>query len=205
MKLYWSSRSPYVRKVMVAAHETGVAGRIACVRTIVSAAKPNVEMMPDNPLAKLPTLVLDDGRALYDSRVICEYFDTLHKGARLHPAAGAERITALRRQALADGLLDTLVGWMGERTRPAELQSTPHMDGYRLKLKSALKQLESEADALARDPFGIGHIAIGTALSYADFRFGPENWRAGHPGLANWHEGFAARPSVKATEHADVY
>ncbi len=85
MKLYWSSRSPFVRKVMVAAHEVGVAGRIATERVVVSAAAPNAAVMAVNPLNKIPTLVLEDGTALFDSRVICEYLDTLHDGPRLFP------------------------------------------------------------------------------------------------------------------------
>ena len=205
MKLYWSSRSPFVRKVMVCAHEAGLAGRINCERTIVSAAQPNLEVMAANPLGKLPTLILDDGSALYDSRVICEYFDTLQDRIRLFPAGGDVRITALRRQALADGLLDTLVAWMGERTRPPEQQSAAHLDGYRLKLRAALECLEAEAEKLGTGGFDIGHIAIGTALSYTDFRFPAEHWRDGHPGLARWHATFALRDSVTATEHADVY
>ena len=83
MKLFWSSRSPFVRKVMVAAHETGLAPRLRTERVVVGANKPNAEVMAVNPLNKIPTLVLDDGTALYDSRVICEYFDSLHEGAKL--------------------------------------------------------------------------------------------------------------------------
>src|SRR5262249_30120247 len=104
MKLMWSSRSPFVRKVMVAAHEVGVAGRIATERVVVAADKPNAQVMALNPLSKIPTLVLDDGTALYDSRVICEYLDALHDGPRLFPADPAARWRALRRQALGDGV-----------------------------------------------------------------------------------------------------
>ena len=77
MKLFWSSRSPFVRKVMVTAHELGLAGQIACERVVVSASAPNAAVMQHNPLGKLPTLVLDDGSALYDSPVICEYLASL--------------------------------------------------------------------------------------------------------------------------------
>lgn len=205
MKLFWSSRSPYVRKVMVLAHETGLAGRIETERVVVSSSKPNAVVMAHNPLAKLPTLLLDDGTALYDSRVIAEYLDTLHAGPRLHPASGPARITALRRQALGDGLLDTLLAWLLERIKPAEKQQPALIDGCRLKLRAVIAALERDADALAKDDFGIGHIAIGAALSYADFRFADEAWRDGHPRLAAWHAGFAARPSVKATEHVNEY
>jgi glutathione S-transferase len=204
MKLYWSSRSPFVRKVMVFAHEVGVADRIACIRTIVAPTKPNPDVMAANPLNKLPTLVTTDG-PIYDSRVICEYLDTLHDGAKLFPPPGEARLAALRRQALADGMLDFLVAWYGERQRPTDHQSSPHLDAYRLKLATSLDALERDAEALRAAPFGIGQIAIGCALSYADFRFADATWRNGRPHLAAWHAAFAQRPSMKATEHADVY
>lgn len=204
MKLYWSSRSPFVRKVMVFAHEVGLADRIDCVRTVVAPTQPNADVMAANPLNKLPTLVTAVG-PIYDSRVICEYLDTQHHGAKLFPSAGPARLAALRRQALADGMLDFLVAWFGERQRPQERQSAPHLDAYRLKLAASLDALERDADALAAVPFGIGQIATGCALSYVDFRFAGEDWRAGRPRLAAWHAEFAQRPSMTATEHADVY
>src|SRR6476620_2299768 len=111
MKLHWSPRSPFVRKVMVFAHETALVDRLNCVRTVVAMKAPNAALLPDNPLSKIPTLVLDDGTALYDSGVICEYLDTLHAGPFLFPAQGPARWTALRRQALGDGLLDFLLLW----------------------------------------------------------------------------------------------
>ena len=126
MKLHWSPRSPYVRKVMIVAHELGVADRIETVRTIVGGTTPHLELMSENPLGKIPTLVLEDGTILYDSPVICEYLDTLHGGEKLFPS-GAERWTALRRLALGDGMLDVALASLGERFRPAERQSEPHL------------------------------------------------------------------------------
>src|SRR5215467_13809095 len=105
MKLHWSPRSPFVRKVMIVAHELGLADRIDCVRTVVATARPHLPLMEENPLSKIPTLVLDDGTVLYDSRVICEYLDGLHHARRLVPQDFSERRTALRRQALGDGFL----------------------------------------------------------------------------------------------------
>ncbi len=203
MKLHWSPRSPFVRKVMIAGHETGLLARITCVRTVVAATAPHAELMRENPLSKLPTLVLDDGTPVYDSRVICEYFDTLHGGATLFPPRFPERLAALRRQALGDGMLDFLLLWAAERGRPAAQQSAPHLASYRAKLAASLAGLEAEAAALAATAFGIGHIAVGTALGYLDFRFGPEEWRRHCPRLAAWHEEFAARPSVRATAPVD--
>src|ERR1043166_9623883 len=94
--LHWSPRSPFVRKVMIAAHECGLADRIQTVRTVVAAATPNLEMMKENPQSRLPTLRLADGTVVYDSPVICEYFDTLPGGAKLFPEKFPERLGALR-------------------------------------------------------------------------------------------------------------
>ena len=89
MKLHWSPRSPFVRKVMIVAHEVGLADKMQCIRTVAAMTKPHPELMIDNPLSKIPTLVLDDGTVLYDSTVICEYFDGLHDGAKLFPCLRA--------------------------------------------------------------------------------------------------------------------
>jgi len=201
MKLHWSPRSPFVRKVMIVAHEVGIVDRLDCVRSIAAATKPHPELMSDNPLSKIPALVLDDGTPLFDSRVICEYFDTLHSGPKLFPEQPQARWIALRRQALGDGMLDLLILWRGERERqhPAEV----YLSSFAIRREACLAALEKEADALGTSPFSIGHIAIGCALSYLDFRFAAQPWRDGYPKLAAWHEIFSARPSAQATEAID--
>jgi len=201
MLLHWSPRSPFVRKVMIAAHECGLADRIQTIRTVVAAATPNIELMKENPQSRLPTLRLADGTVVYDSPVICEYFDTLHNGPKLFPAAMAERLTALRWQALGDGMLDFLLLWRNELTRPA--QSQPHLETYRIKRGKTLESLEAEAAVLERTPYCIGHIAVGVALSYIDFRFPGDTWRQTQPKLAAWHSKIAARPPFKLTEAVD--
>jgi len=201
MKLHWSPRSPFVRKVMVVAHELGLADRITCVRTVAATTKPHAELMRDNPLSKIPTLVLDDGTVIYDSPVICEYLDGLSGAPKLHPAEPKARLVALRRQALGDGFLDLLVLLRDERLRanPSEV----HKASAAARKAAVIDALDREADALAAAPFGIGHIAIGCALSYLDFRYADEDWRKAHPRIAAWHAGFAARPSMRATEPVD--
>jgi glutathione S-transferase len=201
MKLHWSPRSPFVRKVMVVAHELGLVDRIVCVRTVAATTKPHAELMRDNPLSKIPTLVLDDGTVIYDSPVICEYLDGLTGAPKLHPAEPKARLVALRRQALGDGFLDLLVLLRDERLRanPSEV----HTASAAARKAAVLDALEAEAPALGAAPFGIGHIAIGCALSYLDFRYADEDWRNAHPRIAGWHAGFAARPSVRATEPVD--
>jgi glutathione S-transferase len=204
MKLLWSSRSPFVRKVMVAAHEVGVAGRIATERVAVGADRPNPGVMALNPLNRIPTLVLDDGAVLYDSRVIAEYLDTLHDGPKLFPADRAARWRALRRQALGDGLMEVIVLRLGEQNRPEARQSGSHLSSFRLKIESVLDYIEAEGIDPAGPP-DIGHIATGCALAHLDFRFAADAWRTGRPRLSAWFGAFAGRPSMCATEYADIY
>lgn len=202
MTLHWSPRSPYVRKVMIVAHEIGLASRLHTVRTVAGGTTPHLALMTRNPLGKIPTLELPDGTALYDSPVICEYLDTLHGGARLFPV-GLERFTALRRLALGDGMLDVALAWLGERLRPAGLQSAAHIALWETKLRACVDALELQAEALEAAAFGIGHIAIGVALGYLDFRFSQLAWRDGHPRIAAWQAGFDARPSARANLPVD--
>ena len=199
MKLHWSPRSPFVRKVMIVAHEVGLTDRLECVRTVAATTKPHPELMHDNPLSKIPTLVLDDGTVLYDSRVICEYLDDLHDGPKLFPAP-PERDRAAPPGA-GRRALDLLLLLRNERERS---QPSPvHVAAYSTKKQSVLESLEQEADGLAATPFNIGHVAIGTALSYLDFRYADEDWRTppAHRKLASPE--FCARPSVRATEPVD--
>jgi glutathione S-transferase len=175
---------------------------------VVSAAAPNAEVMAVNPLNKIPTLLLADGTELYDSRVICEYLDTLHDGPKLFPAESGARWVALRRQALGDGLMEVIVLRLGEQNRPPAMQSGKHLAAYRLKIAAALDRLERDAteDAgeLAGRP-GIGHVAVACALGHLDFRFAADDWRQGRPRLARWYGDFARRPSMQATEYVDAY
>lgn len=203
MRLHWSPRSPFVRKVMIAAHELGLAERLRCVRSVAAMSRPNPGIMADNPLSKIPALVLEDGRVLIDSGVIVEYLDALAGGGRLVPPSGPARWTALARHALATGLLDMLVLWRNERDKPEARRTPEWLDAFRLKWAATLDRFEGEVGDLEAEPFGIGHIALGCALSYADFRFAALDWRADHPGLDGWHRGFAARPSAIATEFVD--
>jgi glutathione S-transferase len=202
MRLHWSSRSPFVRKVMVVAHEAGLADRIERLPTVVALTKPDLDLLPRNPLGKIPVLVLEDGSTLYDSVVICEYLDGLGGTPRLFPAAGPARIKALRRHALGNGFMDFLLLWRGEMARGQPDRRI--LDGFAHKHAAVLAALEREAPALGAGPFGIGQIAIGCALCYVDFRWPQAGWRAAHPALAEWHAGFARRPSVEATEHVDA-
>ena len=199
MRLRWSKRSPFVRKVMVFAHEVGVVGRLELLETHVSMLKPHPDLMRLNPLGRIPTLETDDGQVLYDSALICEYLDTLHNGRRYFPVEPERRWPALRRHALTTGMIEVLVPWRNERLRP-EVQRSPEILSYfELKVRAAVAALEHEVDALAATPVDIGHVTAAVALSYIDFRFSDLGWRTGHDRLAAWYETFAARPSMQAT------
>lgn len=188
---------------MILAHEVGLAHRIEKVRTVVAPNRPNAQLQMENPLSKTPTLILDDGTPLYDSEVICAYLDSLHAGRKLIPEASPARWTALRRQALADGMLDILILWRDEQIHGADSHLAAMFAAYRNKITASLDQLEAEAPSLAVTPFDIGHISIGCTLSYLHFRFAHLHWENGRSALASWYRTFVQRPSVIATEPVD--
>ena len=200
LRLHWSPKSPYVRKVLICAHELGLADRLELVRSVAAMSKPNARLMQDNPLSKIPTLVLEDGFALFDSAVICEYLDELGAGT-LFPRAGSDKWQALRWHAFGDGLLDALILWRNERERAAPLPAL--LEAFELKTRAALKQLDDEAQALNETAFSIGHIALGCALGYLDYRFDAFGWRAQAPRLAEWYAEIRTRPSFQTTEPID--
>ncbi|MCB2102550.1 MAG: glutathione S-transferase N-terminal domain-containing protein [Rhodobacterales bacterium] len=196
MKLRYSATSPYVRKVMVTAIETGLADHIELIATNVW--DPATDIGVHNPLGKVPALVTEGGEVLFDSPVVCEFLDSLHDGLKLFPPAGGARWTALRRQALADGLIDASVLRRLESGRPEGTWSLEWIERQRLTMARSLDTLEEEADELG-ETVTIGHIAIGCALGYLDFRFADDAWRADHPALADWYETFSARASMMRT------
>jgi glutathione S-transferase len=200
MKLHWSPKSPFVRKVMIAAHELDLLPRIELVRSVAAMREPNAAIMADNPLSKIPTLLLDDGRALFDSVVICEYLNDLADGP-LFPKAGDPRWQALRWHALGNGLLDLLILWRNEREREAPLAQL--IDAFELKTRATLQLLEREHPDLAAMPFAIGHLTLVCALGYLDYRFDAFGWREQAPGLAAWFDATRQRPSVAATAPVD--
>lgn len=203
MTLHWSPRSPFVRKVMIVAHELGLVDQIELRRTVVRMTAPNADLMPDNPLSKIPTLVLEDGTVLIDSGVICEYLDALAGGDRIFPKNGTERWLALSRHALATGLLDLLILWRNEPDKPVGQQTPSWLVAFQVKANATLSRFERDIEAISDQPFGIAQIALGCCLSYLDFRFSDLDWRADHRRLATWHGAFRARPSALASEITD--
>lgn len=198
MKLFYAQTSPFVRKVMVAAHELGIVAQIELVPATVTPTTINDAIQEANPLAKVPALVTEDGLSLFDSRVIVEYLDTRANGT-LVPVHGAARWTALRQQALADGLLDAAVLMRYELVlRPAELRWNAWLEGQWGKVARALADLEQSLDP-DTSAITAGHIAVACALQYLDFRYADRPWRETHPRLAAFEATFARRPSMLAT------
>lgn len=203
--LHWSPRSPYVRKAMVALHEKGLDGIVRTTRTAADPMVPHEGLMEINPLSKIPTLERDDAETIWDSRVICEWADmTGTSGPVLFPSDPQARLIALRDEATGSGILDIALTLLIEtRMRPAEQQSEKLIAANRRKLFSALDWLEANIDTIAGRPFDVGHLSIGVALCYLNFRFADDNWPASRPRLAAWHEAFRQRSSVIATEFRD--
>ncbi|MEJ8571480.1 glutathione S-transferase family protein [Microbaculum marinum] len=203
MKLHWSPRSPFVRKVMIVLHETALIDRVECVRSVVAfMAAPNEDVLRDNPLGKIPALVLDDGRTLFDSRVICEYLDGLEGSSALFPADPGERVRQLRWMALGDGLTEILLLWRNELLRPAGAYDVL-TSAFARKVRVCMERLDAEAPELGAAPFGIGHIAIVCAVGQLDFRFRDSHWREAFPALAEWFGRVGRRDSIVATMPRD--
>ncbi len=200
MKLRYSPASPFVRKVWLAVAELGLEDKVEQVPT--NPLKREDVLASPNPLGKVPCLETDDGAVLYDSSVIIEYLDAEFGGNRLIPASGPERWTALRRQALADGLIESTVLCFIEGMRKPERQSAGWIAHNRAAVERGLAALEGEAEALG-DGVSAGHITIAVALEMADIHFDDLGWRDRHPKLAQWFSTFSQRPSMQATELVD--
>ena len=198
MKLMWSPASPFVRKVLVVAHELGVAQSIELLSTRTNG---NQALYQQNPIGKIPTLLLDDGAVLFDSPVICEYLDSVLGGGRLL-SSGNERWTALCRQALADGILDAGLLARLELRRTPDKQLDDQLEFQLDKVRRGMDRLEAEAGSFG-DGFGIGEIAAACAVAWLGFRFAEHRWLDSRPNLRQWYGTVANRPSLLATAPQD--
>lgn len=203
MKLFFNPASPYVRKVLVVASESGLRDQIDIAPLLLTPVNPASDLNSENPLGKIPALITDDGDALYDSRVICEYLDNLG-GRGLFPAGGAARWTALRLQALSDGICDAAILARYEQfVRPQPKQWDDWVEAQKNKFRRAVASLETQAEQLGSH-VDIGTLSVAIALAYLDFRYADDNWRASAPALAAWHEQFYSLPSLQATLPEDL-
>jgi glutathione S-transferase len=190
MILRGSPTSPFVRKVRIAAAVLGLAAEIVVERA--DTGDPADPLREQNPLGKIPVLLLDDGSAVYDSPVILEYLDHRAGGGRIIPRDTPARFAALRLQALCDGILDASVLQVLEgRFRPQERHEPKWLEYQAGKVTRALAALERQPPACAVT-LDVGHITLACALGYCDLRFAG-SWRESHPRLVAWLDDFAAR------------
>ncbi len=198
MQLYTSPTTPFGRKAMLMLLETGLAGQTTLHEVAGSPTDPGNMPVDRNPLGKIPALVLEDGRTLYDSRVICRYLDA-RSGAGLYPQ-GEALWDVLTLEATADGIMEAALLIVYEsRLRPEERRHAPWVEGQWAKVARALDAIETGWMPLLEGPLTAAHLALAAALGYLDFRHDARGWRAGHPQLAQWAETIAARPSLMAT------
>jgi len=199
MILFGTNTSPYVRKVRIVAEEIGLGDRLQFQE--IAFADPPAAFADGNPLRRVPTLISDDGMALFDSPVIAEWLDTEFGGKRLLPAAGAGRWATLRVEALADGLLDSATSVRHETQRETGKQSQAWIDKQLRKVRDALAALEAD-DAWRGADIDLGQIAVAAALGYLQLRFKELLDRARYPTLIAWFDAFSDRPSMIATAPA---
>ena len=194
LKLWHSPASPFVRKVLVFAHEVGLADSIVLATSDVWAAES--QTAKENPLGKVPALVTPDG-VFAGSYLCCEYLDSLHSGARLIPSEPRERWPALQLHAYADGIIEATVASVVEQMRrPKEFVYQGMLDRQTGKINRTLDTVASMP--LTQAP-GIASITLGCALGYLDFRMPQLAWRDGRGALGQWYESFSARKSMQAT------
>ena len=201
MKLIGSPASPYARKVRVVMAEK----KLDYQYVIDDVWAADATITESNPLGKVPCLVMEGGEAVFDSRVIVEYLDTLSPVGKLIPAQGRERAEVKTWEALADGLLDAALAARMEvifKDRPPEQQCQPWIDRQMGKINAALQAISV---GLAEKPFcsgvhfSLSDIAVGCALGYLDFRFPEIAWRETYPNLSKLHDKLALRPSFVET------
>jgi glutathione S-transferase len=190
--------SPFGRKARIAISILGLDGKVKVEPATTQ--DPADPLRRQNPLGKVPVLVMDDGSAIYDSPVILEYLDHLAGGGKIIPKDPKPRFDALRLQALADGILDASVLIVYEgRYRPAEKHEQKWLDLQNGKIERGLAALEAAPPGLDPTP-DVGQITVACALGYRDFRF-PGTWRDRHPKLAAWLDRFARQvPAYEATK-----
>jgi len=197
MRLYYSPTSPYVRKVLMLAHETGLIAGLELDPTNPWAADTTIGTV--NPLGKVPALVLEDDTVLFDSRVICEYLDTLHSDEPFFPPAGPSRWTALRQQALADGICDATVNHRLETLRADVEQSASSKARQVAAVERAISVLAQEVDTLTAPRLTIGTLAVAVALGYVTFRLSELEWLERYPTLCDWFVEISQRVSFQNT------
>ncbi len=198
LKLIASLTSPYARKVRIALVEK----KIEFALVVDSPWAPGNTIAEYNPLGKIPVLVLDDGTALYDSRVIVEYLDTVSPVSRLIPEPSRQRIVVKRWEALADGICDAAATIFLEKKRAPRQQSKETIERQRDKIARGVIEMARDLDERSwcnGESYSLADIATGCALGYLDLRFPEVDWRDAHPNLGKLAEKLGARASFADT------
>jgi glutathione S-transferase len=196
MRLFMSPGSPFVRKCRIVIREKGLTSRVEEV-TLDFPYKTDPDHLAANPIGQVPALTADDGSSFVDSPLICEYLDSLALQPRLVPAEGAARWSALRREALADGVMEMSVKMVMESRRPDGERSDTWFGHWRAGLVRALDA--AEAQAPGPETFDIGSISLAICATYAEFRHPSVKWRDGRPKLAALTDALEARESFRET------
>jgi glutathione S-transferase len=209
MKLFWTPASPFVRKVMVSAIELGLRDRIQIHptywphdwgrRTIVL----EPEFVAANPIARIPTLVTDEGVAIPESNWICDYLDSLGAKRRLLPQDGEARWKCVRMLAISDGALEAMIARRAETLRGLKERSEDFIAKQRDRIGRCLDRIERELDSILGE-INLAQISSGVACGYMDFRYPEDGWRALRPRLSEWYERFATRPAMLQTMPAET-
>lgn len=198
MKLFFNPASPFVRKVRMVAEERGIADQIELVKVTITPVSPDDSVSSSNPIGKIPSLQLDDGMSLFDSRVICDYLDSVGSADSLI-LSGKSRWSDMRLQAIADAMCDAgiLIRYEGF-VRPEEYRWDEWSNNQWLKIVRSIDALEADADNLSQD-VTVGNIALSCALAYLDFRYDDRSWRSGRDKLSIWFKTFSDRDSFRNT------
>lgn len=207
MKLYYSNASPYVRKVVVTGIEAGLDGEIERLTPAESVwiGSGDPQVADENPLGKIPTLIMRNGEALIDSTLICEYLASLAPDALLLPQSGTERWQVLQLQALAQGAMDAIMLRNVEMLfRPGSMQWDEYVARQTTKIDRTFNYLEKEISyeqaAYAIDSaINLGTITLACTLGYLAQRFDDQSWRDSRPALAKWFDIFSQRTSMQTT------
>lgn len=200
MKLFWSAASPYARKVLACAIAREIDQQIELIPTRVQLSEP--ALLAANPLSKIPCLITDDGTSLFDSPVICEYLDSVDDGSLpMYPRTGRARWQALKRQAMADGILDAAVPLRREMQNPRDAAREAWIARQKAAIGRTLDELDKDPPHEALD---IGSIGVACALGYLDFRFAAEPWRPAHPHLSAWFAAVSKNPAIAKTEPREL-
>lgn len=198
MKLFSSPTSPYARKVRALIIEKQLEGQVEIIQTAPSELPQ--DLLAANPLARIPTLLMDDGTPLIDSPVICEYLDSLGDKAGERSGTGKDVWTVKHLHAYADGIIDTAFTISMERRRDESEQSPSYIQGQVKRIERGVEALNTQAKTLSAVP-NLGEIAVACCLGYLDLRIGNDyDWRANNPDLAAWYADVAKRPSIARTQ-----